>query len=271
MVTPLARRPKSVRRTFTECANRFELNQALRLFSRAGLPVRALAGPTAAGGAGEVVAVRLGRGRQQSEVIVAGSALPPTVRAEGADAVNEFVRARHAAWVATHPALSAELETPAADTPFAQQLRAIAAVDFGGWGHEFAAFAAGAFRRGSAPDLEAACSEYFGVPVQLDAESVTIARLRVGPLTFAEYLEFHPDEGGSALAALLALAGVFLGPAAAPDVLLIVRADEVPACLPGTDGAIVGLACWPHEGGRSRDADVEYLIRNDSLRGEDQP
>ena len=204
-------------------------------------------------------------------MVVAGSALPSPVRAAGSDAVDEYARARYAAWVAAHPALSAEEQTPAADTPFARQLRAAAAAEVGEGVREFVAFAAGAFRRGGAADLEAACSEYFGVPVRLEARSATTARLRVGPLTYAEYVEFHPGEGGTALAALLALAGVFLGPAAAPDVLLTVRADEVPPCLPGTDGATVGLACWPHEGGRGREEDVEYLIRNDSLRGEDQP
>jgi Type VI secretion, TssG len=270
MVTPLARLLKSVRRRLAESPTRFEINQVLRLFDRAGREVRVVPDPSPVCRAGEVVEVRLGRGKHPTEVMVNTPALPAVVRAAGAEAVVEYVRTRYAAWVAGHPALAAETP-PAAETAFARELRATAAAPAGGFAPEFLAFAAGAFRRGGAADLEAACTEYFGVPVRLEPESGTAARLRVGPLTFAEFLDFVPTEGGTALAALLALAGLFLGPAAAPDVLLVVRADEVPVCVPETDGAVVGVACWPHPGGRTRREDAEYLIRNDSFGAEVLP
>lgn len=269
MVTPLARRLKPIRRALAESASRFELNQILRLCARARVPARIVVDPSGLRRPEEVVAIRHGRGKQGMEVVVAVSALPPAVRAAGAEAVEQYVRLRHAVCVASHPALEAEIETPAADTPFARQLRALATVD--GVDREIAALAAGALRRGSKADLEATCSEYFGVSVRLEVKSATAVRLRVGPLTFAEYGEFHPHMDGSALAALLALAGVFHAAAATAEVLLILRADETPPCIPNTDGAMVGFTCWPHDGERTRHEDVEFLVRHDSLGKELQP
>lgn len=268
MGTPLARRLKPISRKVIESPARFKLNQLLRLFDRAGVPVRTVVDPSPICRMGEVVSVRPARRKQPAELTVTSSALPLAICSGGAEAVEEYIRTRHAAWVMGHPALATEVTKGADKTTFARQLHALANVPGSGVPEEFLAHAAGAFRRGNSHDLEAACSEYFGVPIRLEPESGARARIRVGPLTFAEFLEFLPSVGGLALTDLHALAGAFLSEMPPPDVLLIVRADEVPRCMPNTAGATVGVACWPHTGGRTRRDDAEYLISGDTFEQE---
>jgi type VI secretion system protein ImpH len=68
-------------------------------------------------------------------------------------------------------------------------------------------------------------------------------RLRLGPLTRAQYDDFLP--GGRAHAALRPLARFFTGDELDVELQLVLLRDEVPACVLGDEaGGALGWGCW---------------------------
>src|SRR5262249_52451171 len=88
----------------------------------------------------------------------------------------------------------------------------------------------------------------------------------LGPLTWAEYREFVPDGRGTALGPLLRLARVFAGAHREPEVVLILRADEIPATRFGSGGARVGWTAFTRRGGAAPARDARVLLIADTCR-----
>lgn len=87
-------------------------------------------------------------------------------------------------------------------------------------------------------------------------------RLRVGPLTYPQFLEYLPDRrpeaGRKAFFLLSQLANLYAGPEFDLDVQLVLRAAEVPACeLSGDEaaGPRLGWNCWLLSGPAAADAE----------------
>jgi type VI secretion system protein ImpH len=98
-------------------------------------------------------------------------------------------------------------------------------------------------------------------------------RVRVGPLTFAEFCQFLP--GGSALRQLVQLSRFFAGLACDFDVQLILKAAEVPRCRlgkPGEPAARLGWSAWLKTQEFTHDAEeavfVSSLAQTGAARGE---
>jgi type VI secretion system protein ImpH len=144
-----------------------------------------------------------------------------------------------------------------------------------------------AHRPRSAAALEAVLADYFGLPVEVqqasgqwltldDADrsrlpdgdgpglncelgvSLVVGervwdvqskfRLRVGPLTYAQFRRFMPD--GDGLRALVQLTRSFVGPDVDFDMVPLLRPTEAPACVlggDGPDGPRLGWNTWLHE------------------------
>jgi len=86
-------------------------------------------------------------------------------------------------------------------------------------------------------------------------------RLRVGPLTFAQYRDFLP--GGSARRALGALTRFFARGEFDVEVQLVLKRDEVPACELNQDGEAVpqlGWSTWMKSAPFRRDPDDTVLL-----------
>ena len=105
-------------------------------------------------------------------------------------------------------------------------------------------------------------------------------RLRVGPLSFAQFREFLP--GGASLRPLAQMARLFVDAEFDFDVQLVLKADEVPECqlssAPGA-GACLGRYAWlksraPGAGRRRRRLRAGCLIRPETIfpfrRGEER-
>ena len=84
-------------------------------------------------------------------------------------------------------------------------------------------------------------------------------RLRLGPLTRAQYDDFLP--GGSALARLRELVRVYADDQLDVEVQLVLHHDAVPTCTLGADGAALplGWATWLRTAPSTRDADDTVL------------
>ncbi len=98
-------------------------------------------------------------------------------------------------------------------------------------------------------------------------------RLRVGPLTFAEYCQFLPS--GKAFRPLLQLTRFFAGQVLDFDVQLVLKASEVPGCRlgeTGERGPRLGWSAWLKTEAFTRDADdavfAGRLTRAAGLPGE---
>jgi type VI secretion system protein ImpH len=78
-------------------------------------------------------------------------------------------------------------------------------------------------------------------------------RIRIGPLTYAQFQRFLPS--GDALKPLCQLTRIYVGPELDFDVQLILRADEVPASNVGKRRTNLGWNSWTRTRAMSRDAD----------------
>jgi type VI secretion system protein ImpH len=78
-------------------------------------------------------------------------------------------------------------------------------------------------------------------------------RVRIGPLTYAQFQRFLP--GGDALKPLCQLTRTYVGPELDFDIQLILAADEVPAALVGRRQAALGWNTWMRTRRFSRPAD----------------
>jgi type VI secretion system protein ImpH len=67
-------------------------------------------------------------------------------------------------------------------------------------------------------------------------------RIRLGPLTLAQYLDFLPT--GRAHEPLRALVRVFSGNEIAFEVQLVLRKEDTPACELGVEGAVAPQLGW---------------------------
>ncbi len=87
-------------------------------------------------------------------------------------------------------------------------------------------------------------------------------RLRVGPLTYTQFLEYLPDRrpvaGRKAFFLLSQVAKLYAGPEFDLDVQLVLKAAEVPACkltADETTGPRLGWNCWLLSGAAKQDAE----------------
>ena len=78
-------------------------------------------------------------------------------------------------------------------------------------------------------------------------------RLRIGPLTYAQFQRFLPN--GDALKPLCQMVRKYVGPEFDFDVQLVLRADEVPATQAGKKKSQLGWNTWVRRGKYPRDAD----------------
>ncbi|MFO0852659.1 MAG: hypothetical protein U0871_29475 [Gemmataceae bacterium] len=228
MSTVLARRLKSARRLLAESPGRFEVHQLLRVLLRAD-PDREP----------EVVAAERPGGMA---VTPPTRSTPARVEIDPTTMPANTALARYLVWELAHPFAAAERNAPSGEA-FIREAAACAGMPrHPGLPVEFMASAAGAIRRGGA-GLAAVCEEYFGVPAALEPVPDG-AGLRVGPLGLNEYLGFAAVDG-EAWKHLTAWAELLLGPGVRLCVRLVLKADEVPACVPGRVGATPGLTAWP--------------------------
>jgi hypothetical protein len=260
MATPLARRLKSARRLFVERPEEFELHQLLRLLRRAdGRPMDTT---LVRDGAGATPAVRhvTSPKRATPAAMEVDAGLLPVACDDGQ--AGDVVAFLQDVWEIANPFAVGERGADGADQ-FVQEACAFAGV---ATRHDiepgYLAHAAGSFRRRGAADVAAVCADYFDVPVRFEPVNGRRGRLRVGPVTFAEYAEFLSDEDDLAVRKLFALAAALLGPAIDIDAVFVLKADEVPPCVPGTIGATVGLTAWPRQGRTPHRDDMEHTISN---------
>jgi predicted component of type VI protein secretion system len=267
MATPLARRLKLARRLLVERPEEFELTQLLRLLRRAdGHPVDTTLVRDEPG-ATPVVRNVTPPTRTTPAALEVDAGLLPVACDDGQ--ASDVVAYLQEVWEIANPFAAGERGADGADR-FTQEACTFAGVaarrDVG---PGYLAHAAGSIRRRGAADVAAVCAEYFDVPVCLEPINGRRGRLRVGPLTFAEYAEFLSGEDDSAVRKLFALAAALLGPAIEIEVVFVLKADEVPPCVPGTIGATVGLTAWPRQGRAPHREDMEHTISN--CDGEDLP
>lgn len=244
METPLARPLKSLQRQMRESPHEFELDQLLRIMRLIQPNSKPLVsfGPYLPGEADVHRIVPPSHNR--AGLIELNSASFPKNHAEA------VVAACHRIWERACPFASSEprdqREFLGAAIAFADISSAI------GVPAETVAFASACLRRRT--DLAGLCAEYFDVPVRFNAVTGNQCRLRFGPLTYDQYQELHPQGSAGKLAA--AFARAMLGPAVDIEIELVLKASDVPACVPATEGAIVGLTAWPRarRGHRQTDA-----------------
>jgi predicted component of type VI protein secretion system len=261
MATPLARKLKPVRRLLAQSPEQFELHQLIRLLRRAD-PATAIEVTALVSGhpMPAVQHVSISRRDHSTAVLLDAEMLPAFCA--GAQA-SELTALAHELFEVANPFTEWERKADTAGNLVDEALA------FAGVHHDpclsrdYLAFVSGSLRRRGAGQVAAVCSDYFDVPVRLEPKSGSRGRLRVGPLTFDQYLRMLPSHPESAGKPLLALARKLLGPAIDLEVDLILAADQVPACIPGGLGATVGVAAWPRDHRGKRKSDVEQTFSAD--------
>ena len=71
----------------------------------------------------------------------------------------------------------------------------------------------------------------------------------------------------AAFMAAFLIISAFLGPAIEIEVVLVLKANEVPPCVPGTIGATVGLTAWPRQDRAPHREDMEHTLEHAYAEG----
>jgi len=255
MQTPLADPITTASQILVESPSQFELHQLLRLTrnQRSANAMRIAIAATTPSRSEVLSAVDEG---DRTEVGVNPSVIPGDCPES---LHHDLIELMHAVWRIANP-----FSCPQSEQEFVTELRAC-----GGLGGEsglpgaFSAYYAGLIRRGASSDLECILTDYFGVPVQFVTQTPRCAELRIGPIDWDDYLEFLPGESSCAWRSLRQLLFDLIPAGPQMDVVLILRADQVPACVPDALGSCVGIAAWPLDGRADDDVSMKYSVMED--------
>jgi hypothetical protein len=244
MRTPLSERLKSARRYLLENAGQYELHQLWRLLRRTAAPLLLprVSYVEHAPQGDVVAAAQFAHAGAAASITVNQAALPDDLLEQLGEETVEFLQA---IWEHAHPFVQTEWGE-AEGMAFLRDVQLYSTMQSDArLARETLAFFAGPLRRQTARDFAATCETYFEVTAHFEAVGATHARLKLGPLTWQEYCAFLPALHTQALTMLTALREMFLSPTVKLEIVLILRGEEVPPCVPGTPGAAVGIAAWP--------------------------